>query len=174
MSDHESVDDFKVGWVKEAHGLKGEVYVKLLSKDPEWLDELSQIALLKDGERKVYLVKKWRRHKQGLIVVLEGVTNRNQSEELKGAEFCIPSGLLVTADGEVPYLIEFMGFQVIDAKLGAIGEIVGFADNGAQDLIEVKGASGQVHLVPFVDAFIEKILKLEKTIHMNLPEGLIE
>jgi ribosomal 30S subunit maturation factor RimM len=81
---------------------------------------------------------------------------------------------LVTADGEVPYLIEFMGFQVIDAKLGAIGEIVGFADNGAQDLIEVKGASGQVHLVPFVDAFIEKILKLEKTIHMNLPEGLIE
>ncbi|NQZ00153.1 MAG: 16S rRNA processing protein RimM [Bdellovibrionales bacterium] len=167
-------DYFKVGWIKEAHGLKGEVYVKLLSKDPEWLGDLEEFILSREGEAELYSVKKWRPHKQGLIVLIEGVTNRNQSEALKGFEFAIPKDLLVSDENEAPYLIEFMGFQVVDQTLGLIGEVVGFVDNGAQDLLEVQAASGQKHLIPFVDAFSVEVKRSEKQIEMNLPEGLIE
>ncbi|MEO0337370.1 MAG: ribosome maturation factor RimM [Pseudomonadota bacterium] len=165
---------FKVGWVKEAHGLKGEVYVKLLSKSPEWLSELSEFCLEKKGSQTLHKVKKWREHKQGLILLIEGVTDRNQSEELRGSDFCIPADLLTSEEGENPYLIEVMGFEVTDQVLGVVGQVVGFVDNGAQDLLEVKSNEGEIHLVPFVDAFVKELDKKDKKIHMELPEGLIE
>jgi len=175
MKEYQLEDFFKVGWVKDAHGLRGELYVKLLSKEPEWLSELDQALLHQSATstKTLVTVKKWKPHKQGLIIHVEGISNRNQSEELKGYEFLIPKQLLSTEEGEVPYLVEFLGFEVVDQKLGSVGKVIGFVDNGAQDLIEVEQGE-KTHLIPFVDAFINAIDKSGKTLKMDLPEGLIE
>ena len=174
MSSEIETKYFKVGWVKEAHGLRGEVYVKLLSKDPEWLGEFSHFALGSEESLSLHEAKSWKPHKQGIILSIKGITNRNQSEALKGQDFSIPRHLLQTQSDESPFLIEVLNFRVIDVRVGFVGTVVGFVDNGAQDLLEVKDDQDVVHLIPFVDSFLVEISRDEKTIRMDLPEGLIE
>ncbi len=172
------IDWYKVGWVKRAHGIKGELYIQLLSKTADWLEDLKifQLKPLPGGREdpQVLTLKRVKPHKQGLILLPEGFSHRNQSELWKGSDFLIDKAILQTEDGEKPYLIEFEGFTVEDVRLGVVGVVEGFMDNGAQDLLLVKPPHGEEVLIPFVDAFLLDSNKKERTLKMNLPEGLVD
>ncbi|MCB0408197.1 MAG: 16S rRNA processing protein RimM [Bdellovibrionales bacterium] len=168
------MDWYPVGWVKSAHGIKGEIYVQLFSKKAEWLAELKTFQLkINDGSEQVFLIKRVKSHKEGLILLPEGFNNRNQSEQWKKAEFLIPKDILISDDASKPFLVEVEGFEVRDSTIGVIGPIIGFQDNGAHDLLIVE-KNGNSYLIPFVDAFIQEINKEEKWILMNLPDGLFD
>lgn len=171
------IDWYKVGWVKSAHGIKGELYIQLLSKKADWLKDLKSFQLKPlpgKGESQVFQFKRVKPHKVGLIVLPEGFTTRNQSEEWKGADFLIDKAILQTGEGEKPYLVEFEGFQVEDARLGVVGSVTGFMDNGAQDLLVVQSPDGKEIMIPFVDAFIVETDKQGRLLKMDLPEGLVD
>lgn len=180
MSDVRSTgqtDWYKVGWVKSAHGIKGELYIQLLSKKADWLEDLESFQLKPlpgKGESRVFKFKKAKPHKVGLIVLPEGFSNRNQSEEWKGADFLIDKAILQTEEGEKPYLVEFEGFQVEDARTGVVGTVKGFMDNGAQDLLVVESPEGKEIMIPFVDAFVVETDKQARLLKMDLPEGLVD
>jgi 16S rRNA processing protein RimM len=164
----------KVGYVKDAQGLRGEVFVRLPTEEAAWLSDLNHIQLQKEGvSPSLYVVESAKRHKNGLIVKLEGVADRNASEKLKGFEFLIPENLLISEVGESIYLREVLGFQVKDRELGVLGVIHSFDSNGAQDLIVIQ-KDGRELLIPFVQPFIERMDFQNQRIEMNLPPGLIE
>lgn len=173
----QSTDWYKVGWVKSAHGIKGELYIQLLSKKADWLQDLKKFQLKPlagGGEPRVFKFKRVKPHKVGLIVLPEGFSNRNQSEEWKGADFLIDKAILQSQDGETPYLVEYEGFRVEDVNLGFIGTVRGFMDNGAQDLLVVEAPGGTEILIPFVDAFVLETDRPGQLLKMNLPEGLVD
>jgi 16S rRNA processing protein RimM len=164
-----------VGWVKDAHGLKGELYIQLFAKKADWLKDLTTFTLKNktSGEEKTYQSKRTKPHKLGLIIWPEEFKDRNQSEAVKGFTFLIPKEILVSPDALHPYLIEIEGFGVVDATLGAIGVVRGFEYNGAQDLLVVDYQGREV-LIPFVDELIQKFDRSNKTIQMDLPPGLLD
>lgn len=169
-----------VGHVKDAQGIKGEIYVRLFAGQADWLDKLKDIRLKNrdSGEIKTYQIAKIRRHKEGLVVLLNGILDRNQAETLKTYTFEIPEEFLKSKPGEAIYLFEILGFTVIDQRLGKIGEVKSFSSNGPQDLLEVETNQGEGHkvevLIPFIAAFIIKIDYEKRIINMNLPEGLCD
>lgn len=169
------MDWYKVGWVKDAHGLKGELYVQLHAKKADWSQALKTFSLKnsKTEEMQTLTVKRIKPHKFGVIVLPEGFSNRNQSEAVKGFEFYIPKDILVSREGDAPYLIEVLGFRIVDQALGDIGAIEAFESNGAQDLLVVSYQGRQV-LVPFVDAWVIQMDRENKTIQMDLPPGLLD
>ncbi len=166
---------YSVGRVKDAHGLRGEIYIKLRSKQADWLGGLKEL-LLSDKEKPVelkkYNLKFAKPHREGLRISVEGVGSRTEAELLRGKFMLIPSELLVTSDEDDFYLYEVQDFEVHDEKLGVLGKITGFGSNGAQDLIVVEGRFGKVE-IPLIDPFIVKILFAEKKVLMDLPEGLV-
>ena len=176
MEDKKNQEYYSVGRVKEAHGLKGELYIKLRSKQADWLSEIDQI-ILSEAEYpknlKFYSIKKAKVHKDGLIVTLLEVNNRTEAEKCHGKFMLIPTSILLTANEDNFYFYEIEGFEVIDEQQRVIGLIIGFGSNGAQDLIQVKGPFGIVD-IPFIDNFITKIDFKEKKVFMHLPEGLVE
>ena len=109
-----------------------------------------------------------RPHKQGLIILPKEWRTRNQSELWKGADFSIDRSILVTEGDETPYLVEFEGFAVEDLRLGEVGRVVGFQDNGAQDLLVVRTPEQTDVLIPFVEAFTKKTDKTRKKLVMDL------
>lgn len=162
-----------VGKVKDAHGLKGEIFVIFFSKDYSWASEIEFIWL----DEKKHHVLKLSPHKDGLRVLLQGVVNRNESEALIGRQVYVSEDLLQSESGEALFLSEVEGFEVTDSKLGNIGIITGFAFNGAQDLLIVTKTNAEKtfeYEIPFVEAFVEKIDYEAEIIQMNLPEGLLE
>jgi 16S rRNA processing protein RimM len=165
-----------VGKVKDAHGLKGELYILIFSGETSWLKKLKIFRL----ESTVFEVESVKAFKQGLILKPSKINDRNQSEELKGHSFSIPEELLISQKGETIFLSEIMGFDVFDGNR-KIGRVAGTYMNGGHDLLTVELSGGAPDIVkavtvdiPYVASYIEKIHWDEKKISMILPEGLIE
>jgi 16S rRNA processing protein RimM len=90
-------DNWKlVGKIKEAHGLKGELYVLVFSGDVSWLGKLNDFAISTDetAPKQIYKCEKSKPFKNGFILKAVEVTDRNQSEKLKGQLFFVPDDLL--------------------------------------------------------------------------------
>lgn len=164
-----------VGKVKDGHGIKGEIYITLFSREAAWLKKLKTVELKKtetEAETQSYTVKSARLHKGGLIVKTQELTDRNAAEALKGYFLEIPTDYLQSSKGEAIYLSEIAGFEIRQGN-ETIGKIVKFSTNGAQDLLVVKTKDGEFD-IPFVEAFVKKIDYNAKFIDMNLPEGLFD
>lgn len=163
-----------VGKIKEAKGLKGQVYLLIFSKDASWVNSGIDIYI-SDGQNKTkYKVTQAKDYKDGAVISLSGVTDRNQSEALCRREVWVSPDLFTSEDGDSIYLSEILNFEVIDQNAGAVGTIVDFSSNTAQDLLIVKNKSGEKFEIPFVDAFVEEINYEEKKVFTALPEGLLE
>ncbi len=164
-----------VGKVKEAHGLKGELYVFVFSGDVSWLKKLNEFELRPKGaaQGKTYPVEKMKPFKKGFILKTPSISDRTLAEQIEGQDFYIPADLLVSQPGETIFLKEILGFVVKDSLQNTIGPINGFSSNGAQDLLVVETEKGSVE-IPFVEAFIKKIDFKHRTVVMDLPEGLLD
>lgn len=173
----------KVGKIRAAHGIKGEVSLYIFSDEYDWFENVKSIYVeskTKPGQWTEYKIKEFRPHKNDLLLQLVGIDTRNQSEALQGSMVWVDSEIFVTSDDEEGYfLTEIENFTVFNGDL-EIGTVHGFSFNGDHDLIIVKpkdsGAQDSVEelTIPLVDDFIEEIDFENKKIFMNLPEGLLE
>lgn len=149
-----------VGWVKGAHGLKGDVIIGLRSVDlvPAWLVEQDSLVLdlsvrthveIKHLERegsgllapqqpRTFGVTKYRSQPNGLVVKFENINDRNKSEALRGASIWIQQAHLQAAVGEQPFLAEILGFTVFRVSSVPPAEVV---VQDAQCLGRVEGFS---------------------------------
>lgn len=165
----------KVGKIKDAHGLRGDLYVLIFSKETDWADELKDIALAlpeSENQKQVFKVKKWKDYRDGIMLTLEGISDRTQAERLKGQHFFIPEDLLVSDDGETIFLSEIEGFEIVNSNQETLGKITGFSSNIAQDLLIVEKSQGGEAEIPFVEDFIVEIDFEAHKIEMDLPEGI--
>jgi len=169
-----------VGKVRDAHGLKGELFIILFSKESAWSEKLEEFVLLRREkvENKTldvphrFSVKRLKNHKVGLILRPEELSDRTQAEGFRGALFQIPESLLVADEGDGIFLKEIENFEVrADGK--TLGPIIGFSSNGPQDIIQVKTKDGVVEIL-LVKEFIESIDYEGKVIEMKLPDGFLD
>ena len=165
-----------VGKVREAHGLKGDLYVLVFSGDISWAKKMKSFTLKKKNEEEAYEfeVERIKPFKKGIIVKGKGIADRTAAEGLEHSEFFIAEDLLVSAPGERIFLNEIQNFKLKDAEQVLLGEIVSFSSNGVQDLLVVKTTDDKKVEVPFVDEFIKKIDFKHQTVVMDLPEGLFD
>ncbi len=164
----------RVGRVKDAHGVKGEIFITLFAGEAAWLDKLREVYLVNEaaGSNKVLSIKSVRLHKNGLIVKTREIHDRNEAETLKGWFFEIPASFLVSEKGESIYLREIQGFRVLVKGRGEVGTIEAFSSNNVQDLLVVKTGWGDFE-IPFVEAFVEKMDFNARELHLDLPVGLL-
>ncbi|MGE3973204.1 MAG: ribosome maturation factor RimM [Bdellovibrionales bacterium] len=170
-----------VGKVRDAHGLKGELFIIVFAKKADWAEKLSRFVLVWREQVEGQWVPVWRSfnvdrlkpHKVGLILRTKELENRTDAEFFAGAAFQIPSDCLVSQPGERIYLKEIEGFTVTTAE-GEVGPVRSFSSNGAQDLLVVERSSDQFVEIPFVKDFIKSIDYKARVINMDLPSGLID
>ncbi len=170
-----------VGYIRDAHNLKGEVFVRLSAGQADWLDDLQTVTFIKtprvrgpsQAERLDFALVEARPHKDGLIIKVAEVTDRTQAEALIGYEMQIPKNKLVAEVGDVPYLQELLGCTVFDAEAGELGPIESFATNTAQDLLVVRYREREL-MIPFVKEFVESMDLKSRVLRMKLPPGLVD
>lgn len=182
----------EVGRVKEAHGIRGDIYVVVSSGDVSWLADLESLKLVPKDKDVSSInedeIEKIRVHKDGFVVKLKSCLNRNIAEEKKGMKVFIPSELFVSEEGEEIFLSEIMGFSVQLAEQ-SIGKVIGFYNRPAYDSLQIHlsvdfirhlgrpdlESMQQVDIeVPLVEDFVTEIDYDLQKVHLELPEGLIE
>ena len=127
-----------------AHGIKGEVRLKLFSDSIESLSNHKKLYV-GDVERRLVAV----RDGKMAVARFEGIADRGAAEALRGSLVEIDRAALPPlAEGEY-YHADIIGRECVDREGGAIGTVVAVENYGAGDLLEVELADGRKSLIAF-------------------------
>lgn len=161
----------EIGYISKTHGLKGHIILRLnelINIDEE---AIKSIFLDINGSQVPYFIEECRPNNTGYIVKLETIDTVDTSKKLIGKKaFALPDFILEEDES----LKEFIGYAIIDTKLGNIGNIAAVDEKTDNAIIKVIHPTGVEIILPFNDDFIIEIDDDLKTIEFNAPEGLIE
>ena len=161
-----------LGHVSGAHGIRGEVVIVSHTADPA---SIGDYGPLQDEAGRSVAVKVLRVTQKGVIARIEGVSDRDAAEAMKGRRlFLSRDRLPKPKDGEF-YHADLIGLAVEDHSGSRIGEVVAVQNFGAGDLLEVRlsGISKTV-LIPFRDAFVPVVdIAARKVVLADVP-GLLD
>ena len=102
------------------------------------------------------------------ILTLEFIDTFDKTEEIIAKEVFTDKEVL-PEESE----LTFIGFQVIDKYLGAIGIVQDIVEM-PQQLMLLVPYNGELKYIPLVDDFIDYISPEDKEIVLILPDGLLE
>ena len=147
------MDRIKVGRITGAFGIRGELKVYPYTDRPERFEELDSIYA---GDTE-YGITNVRYQKNLVLIRLEGVTDRNAAEKLKGRDLTISREELRELDEDEFFIFDLIGLEAVDENGGHIGVVNDVIQNSAQDLYEIKTDDGKMHLIRAVYEFIPEI-----------------
>lgn len=164
---------FFLGSIVRKHGFKGTVVVKLDTDQPESYRNLESVFVDNNGTLIPFFIEHSSLNGQFLRVKFEDVDTEEQADSLMKKGLFLPVAALPPLTGKKFYYHEVIGFEVIDAHHGKIGELKSINDTGAQALFEIQKDDVQI-LIPVIDDFIERIDRASKIMYVNAPEGLLD
>ena len=131
--------------VAGAHGVKGELRLKLFSDSVESLARHSRFYV---GGRELAL-KDIKDGGKTAIARFEGVSDRTAAEALRGQLVEIDRDALPPLEEGEYYHADIIGLTCVDDAGNALGTVVTVENFGAGDLLEVERSNGKRSLIPF-------------------------
>ena len=156
-----------IGYISRPHSYKGDVQLTLERKIvPLKRDDFLFIKI--QGQFIPYKMIGIKGKDDEPILTLEFIDTFDKTDELIAKEVFTDKEVL-PEESE----LTFIGFQVIDKYLGAIGIVQDIVEM-PQQLMLLVPYNGELKYIPLVDDFIDYISPEDKEIVLILPDGLLE
>jgi 16S rRNA processing protein RimM len=131
--------------VAGAHGVKGEVRLKLFGEGVEAMSRHKDV-LVGGAQRRLLAV---RAGGKAAVAKFAGVDDRSAAEALRGTLVEVDRAALPPlADGEY-YHADLIGLPAVHGSGTALGTVVAVEHYGAGDLLEIEVEGGKRSLIPF-------------------------
>jgi 16S rRNA processing protein RimM len=131
--------------VAGAHGVKGELRLKLFSESAESLARHKKLYV-GGTERRLLGV---RDSGKTAIVRFDGLLDRSAAEALRGSLVEIDRSALPPLEEGEYYHADLIGLPAVDRAGNNIGAVVAVENYGAGDLLEIELETGKRSLIPF-------------------------
>jgi 16S rRNA processing protein RimM len=165
---------FYLGTIIGKYSFKGELLVKTDTDNINSYTSLTSVFIDIENRLIPYFVKHCLVHKSSLLrFKLEDVSGEEAANVLLRKKIYLPLELLPSLTGNKFYYHEVIGFKIIDQKKGEIGTILKINDQTAQPLFEVNDGNKKI-LIPLHDDLLINLNRKDKSILVNLPDGLID
>lgn len=167
-------DILQVGHLQKPHGIKGEI--TLFFHKAGYADIDTEYYFLEiDGIPVPFFIEEFTFHTDVTArVKFEGVDDEKQASRYTGLKVFLLCKMVREADyNEDEGWDFFIGYSVVDRHVGQLG-VIEHVDDSTMNILLVIRDGQQEYLVPATEDFITSVDNGEKTILMNLPEGLIE
>ena len=163
----------RIGKIVATHGLNGSLILTHVVGNSQWLKKGQVITLeMQKGSYIPYFVSQFKANNdKEYIINVEDIDKIESAKKLVTKQVYVDEAILVDYAKKSPLL--WIGFNIIDKHQGEIGEVVDVSQTGYQWLAKVIYHGAEV-LIPLIDQMIEKVDVKNKTIEMELPEGLLE
>ena len=132
--------------VAGAHGVKGELRLKLFSDSVESLSRHEKLYL-GGVERRLLSI---RDSGKTALAQFEGIADRSAAEALRGSEVEIDRSALPPLEAGEYYHADLIGLAAVDGAGNPIGKVVAVENYGAGDLLDVALGDGKTALIPFM------------------------
>jgi 16S rRNA processing protein RimM len=162
-----------IAYVAGAHGLHGEVRVKLLNPGSELLAPGRQLLLRREGaEQARVAIRSARAQQAGLMLVtFAGCDDRDAADALRGAELCVPRAELPELASGDYYLIDLIGLSARAPDGAAVGDVVDALEYPAAQALRIAVDGGEIE-VPLLSPYVIEIRLDERTVVVDHLEDL--
>ncbi|WP_429588394.1 ribosome maturation factor RimM [Sphingomonas zeicaulis] len=127
-----------------AHGITGEVRLKLFGDGPEGLRAYAAF----DAAGRTLTLKSVRPGPNGAVARFAEITDRNAAEALRGVALTVPrSAMPALGEGEY-YHVDLIGLPAVSTEGEALGTVVAVENFGAGDVVEIERPTGKRFMVP--------------------------
>ncbi len=166
-------DCYFLGFITRRHGLKGNLILKLDTDQPEFYQKMESIFVEINGLLVPFFIenKAWNRA-DSFIMTLKNVSE-TIVDQLVGKEVFLPLQTLPPLSGKQFYYHEVIGFEVTETNGNTCGIIKSVNDNAAQHYFILRLFDKEV-IIPVIKDWIIEVKREEKTIVMQLPDGLMD
>lgn len=176
----ESTGYVSVGRIVSAFGVKGEIKVLLDIEVPEQyrdaekgFNHIEAFFIERQGEYLPYFIQ-WL---HGIdtdrpILKLEGIDTPEVVQMLQGTTLYLPEDS-IEIDTTPSRFGDIIGFMLVDAQLGRIGEIEDIYDIPMQELAQITYEGREV-LIPLHEDFGVRVDQKKREVQIALPEGLLD
>jgi 16S rRNA processing protein RimM len=131
--------------VAGAHGVKGELRLKLFSDSVETLSRHDKVYV-GGVERRLLSI---RDSGKTAVARLEGIGDRSDAEALRGSLVEVDRAALPPLEQGEYYHADLIGLPAVDRDGKAVGTVVAVENYGAGDLLEIELEGGKTSLIPF-------------------------
>jgi 16S rRNA processing protein RimM len=128
-----------------AHGVRGEVRLKLFSDSIDSLARHERLYVAGDARRLVAI----RDAGKNAVARFEGIADRSQAEALRGSLVEVDRSALPPLEEGEYYHADLIGLPAEDQQGAKIGTVVAVENYGAGDLLDIETTGGARSLVPF-------------------------
>jgi 16S rRNA processing protein RimM len=166
-------NDILLGRITKLNGYEGAVTVKLEKTFTEDIPHLESVFLEIDGRPVPFFISDFEYSGANTLKLrFEGYESIEKVTEFTGCRIFLTSGKSAGTDPEdITTLIGYVVLIQDDNILGTIGDII---QSPGQWLFSIVSPSKKEILIPFHDDFIVSIDNNNKTIVMDIPDGLID
>ena len=169
-----------VGLITSCHGINGQVKVKSLSDFEERFLKPGIRWLQKENEppSKIKLTSGYKQPgKETFIIKFEGITTRNNAEQLKNYKILVETNKLPKLKKEEFHLLELINLQVKileNDELKIIGKVLDL-ENEKNNLLIIELFKNQKKvLIPFVKEIVPVVDIKNNFLIIDPPKGLLE
>lgn len=162
-------DDYlRIGLVSKPHGVSGALKLQSLTFDNRRFNGLERVFLERlEGEYSPVRVLSVQATDESVIITLEGVTDRNAADKLRGAYLCIPRTEAAPPPEGQYLIVDLIGCTVTDTdgrEHGILSEVYSLPAN---DVYEIKTPDGKKLLIPALKRLLNTVDVANKHILLN-------
>lgn len=166
-----------VGAIAAAHGIKGEVKIKAFTADPLGVGAYGPVSD-EAGARQFRLshlrAPGGAAGESVVIARIEGVTDRNGAEALRGLRLYVPRASLPAAEPDEYYHHDLIGLTAVLVSGERLGTVRAVDNFGAGDLLDIARDDGGSVVVPFTHAVVPMVDLAAGKVVVDPPEGLLD
>jgi 16S rRNA processing protein RimM len=166
-------DRVEIGRVAKAHGLRGEVGVKLHWSQSEVLLSVDEVLVADQGGERAMQIEAARPTPKGVLLKLAGIDDRTAAEALRGASISVLRSTLPEAGAGEYYLSDLIGARV-DGPDGTIGEIVELRVHPTVDSAIIRTPDGRLLEQPLAEGWIAEVDLEARVVLLASTDGLME
>jgi len=141
-----------MGRIVAPFGVKGWVKLKVFTETPDSLLNYPAWWLAVANGWQKYAVAEAEFHSKGLVVRLEGVSDRTGAEALSGTDVGVPRKAFPEPEADEFYWADLIGLEVVNRQEESLGKIEELLETGANDVLVVRG--DRERLIPYVASII--------------------
>lgn len=166
----------EIGKFQKTHALRGELNA-LLDIEGDYITDGHPLIVDIDGIYVPFYAESIRsKGSESYLIQLRGVDSQEKAQKFVNKEIYGRREDLVEYfdDPDMEVTADFVGFTVLDSRLGRVGEITDVDDSTANVLFIVETPQGDTVYIPVAEEFIDAIDDDRRIIETSLPDGLVD
>jgi len=162
----------ELGWVAKAHGLRGEVSIRLHWPQSQVLSEVDRVLVQDEAGDRWLEVQSARPCARGMLVKFAGIDDRDSADRLRGARVSVDRAALPEPEEDEYYLADLLGARVEEPS-GCVGEVVEVRVHATVDTIIIRTPAGELVEQPLVEPWIDAIDVAGRLVRLTTSDGLV-